>query len=50
MEKKKATFLIDAGVMKKMKFLAVEQDKNLTELFLEAIHLLFKKYEKKAKK
>ena len=38
------------NIIKKLKFLAVEHDKNLTELFLEAIQDLFKKYERKAKK
>ena len=30
------TFRIDPQTVKKLKFLAVEQDKSLTELFLEA--------------
>lgn len=47
MEKKKVTFNLDTQLVKKLKFLAVEQDKSLTDLFFEAIQLLFKKYEKK---
>jgi predicted transcriptional regulator len=50
MEKKQVTFRIDPAIIKKIKFLAVEQDRSLTDLFLEAIQDLLKKYEKKAKK
>ncbi len=50
MDKKQVTFRIDPAIIKKLKFLAVEHDKNLTELFLEAIQDLMKKYEKKAEK
>jgi predicted transcriptional regulator len=50
MEKKQVTFRIDPAIIKKIKFLAVEQDRSLTDLFLEAIQDLLKKYEKKVKK
>ena len=50
MEKKQVTFRIDPSIIKQIKFLAVEQDRSLTDLFLEAIKDLLKKYEKKAKK
>ena len=49
MEKKQVTFRIEAAIVKKLKFLAVEQDRTLTDLFLEAIRDLLKKYEKKPK-
>ena len=48
MEKKKVTFNLDTKIIKKLKFLAVEQDKTLTDLFIEAIQLLLQKYEKKS--
>lgn len=50
MEKKQVTFRIDPAIIKKLKFLAVEQDRSLTDLFLEAIQDLLKKYLKKDKK
>jgi len=50
MEKKHVTFRIDPAIIKKIKFLAVEEDRTLTDLFLEAIQDLLKKYEKKTKK
>jgi len=50
MEKKHVTFRIDPAIIKQIKFLAVEQDRSLTDLFLEAIQDLLKKYDKKPKK
>jgi DNA-binding protein YbaB len=50
MEKKHVTFRIDPTIIKKLKFYAVEEDKTLTDLLLEAIKDLLKKYEKKGKK
>jgi hypothetical protein len=50
MEKKQVTFRIEPPIIKKLKFLAVEKDRSLTDLFLEAIQDLLKKYEKKDKK
>jgi len=49
MEKKHVTFRLDQPIIKKLKFLAVEHDRTLTDLLLEAIQDLFKKYEKKTK-
>jgi len=49
MEKKQVTFRIDQPIIKKLKFLAVEHDRSLTDLFIEAIQDILKKYEKKAK-
>jgi predicted transcriptional regulator len=44
MEKKAVTFRIDPTIVKKLKYLALDHDKTLTELYLEAIEDLFKKY------
>ena len=49
MEKRQVSFRIDTKIIKKLKYLAVDQDKTLTDLFLEAIQDLLKKYEKKSK-
>ena len=49
MDKKPVTFRIDPKIIKKLKYLALDHDKTLTDLFLEAIQDLLKKYEKKAK-
>jgi predicted transcriptional regulator len=49
MDKKQVTFRIDPVIIKKLKFLAVDQERSLTDIFLEAIQDLLKKYEKKAK-
>ena len=47
MEKKPVTFRIDPSITKRLKYLALDHDKTLTDLFLEAIRDLLKKYEKK---
>ncbi len=47
MDKKQVTFRIDPVIIKKLKFLAVDQERSLTDIFLEAIQDLLKKYEKK---
>ncbi len=44
MEKKAVTFRIDPTIVKKLKYLALDHDKTLTELFLEAIQDLLNKY------
>ena len=46
MDKKQVSFRIDPTIIKKLKFLAVEKDTSLTNLFVEAILDLLKKYEK----
>ena len=46
MDKKQVSFRIEPATVKKMKFLAVEQDRSLTDLFLEAINDISKKYDK----
>jgi hypothetical protein len=50
MDKKHATFRLEPAIMKRLKLIAVEQDKTLTDLFLEGIEYLLKKYEKPSKK
>lgn len=45
---KQVSFRVSTDLIKKLKFLAVEKDKSLTDLFIEAIQDLLKKYEKKA--
>jgi len=53
MEKKKRIHYnttLDAGLLKQLKFLAVEKNKRHNDLLEEAIQDLLKKYEKKAKK
>jgi predicted transcriptional regulator len=49
MDKKQVSFRIEPDIVKRLKFIAVEQDRSLTDLFLEAIKEILKKYEKKAK-
>jgi predicted transcriptional regulator len=50
MEKKQVSFRLDRDTIKKLKFLAVEKERSLTDLYVEAIHDLLKKYQKEAKK
>ncbi len=49
MEKKHVTFRIELALLKRIKFLAVEKDKSLTDLFIEALLDLLKKYENNSK-
>ena len=49
MDKKPVTFRIDPNLIKRLKYLALDHDKTLTDLFLEAIKDLLKKHEKKTK-
>jgi hypothetical protein len=49
MDKKKVTFLIDAALLKDIKFLAVEEDRSLTDLYIEALNDILKKYKKSKK-
>ena len=50
MNKKQVSFRIEPEIVKRLKFIAVEQDRSLTNLFLEAINEILKKYENKTKK
>ena len=50
MERKHVTFRVDPETVRKLKYLALDHDKTLTDLFLEAIQDLLKKYEEKGKK
>jgi len=47
MDKKQVTFRIEPETIKRLKFLAVEHDKTLTDLFFEAIQDLLEKYKMK---
>jgi len=47
MEKKHVTFRVEPALIKKLKFLAVEKDRSLTDLFIEALLDLLRKHEKK---
>jgi len=49
MYKKQVSFRIEPDIVKRLKFIALEQDRSLTDLFLEAIKEILKKYEKKDK-
>jgi len=49
MNKKQVSFRIEPDIVKRLKFIALEQDRSLTDLFLEAIKEILKKYEKKDK-
>ena len=42
--KKQVAFRLEQQIIKKLKILAVEHDKTVTDLLLEAIEWLFKKY------
>ena len=50
MEKKQVSFRIEPAIIKKLKFLAVELDRSLTELFMEAIYDLLEKYKERVKR
>jgi predicted transcriptional regulator len=50
MNKKQVSFRIEPDIIKRLKFIALEQDRSLTDLFLEAIKEILKKYENKANK
>jgi hypothetical protein len=45
MEKKQVSFRIESKIIKSLKYVALENDKSLTDLFLEAIQDLLKKYQ-----
>jgi predicted transcriptional regulator len=50
MEKKQVSFRVEPAIIKKLKFLAVELDRSLTDLFMEAIHDLLEKYKERVKR
>ena len=50
MPRKQVAFRIDQDIVKRLKFIALEQDKTLTDLILEAIQYILKIYEKKSKR
>ena len=49
MEKKQVSFRLERRTIKKLKFLAVEQERSLTDLYVEAIQDLLYKYKKEKK-
>ena len=49
MDKKQVSFRIEPTIIKRLKYIALEQDRSLTDIFLEAIQDVLKKYEKKGK-
>ena len=50
MEKKQTSFRLSPEVLKKLKFIALEHDKTLKDLYLEAVEDLIRKYGRKPKK
>jgi len=46
METKQVSFRISPDLLKQVKFLAVEHDRSLTDLFIEALTDLLQKYAK----
>jgi len=46
MEKKTLTFRLDKDTIRRLKYVALDQEKNLTELLYEGIHYIIDKYEK----
>ena len=50
MERKQVSFRVEKQIIKRLKFIALENDKSLTDIFLEAIEDLLEKYEKQVKK
>ena len=49
MDKKQVSFRIEPSIIKRLKYIALEQDRSLTDIFLEAIQDFLKKCEKKTK-
>ena len=49
MDRKQVTFRVEPSLVKKIKMLAVEQDRTITDLFIEALKDLLKKYGKPPK-
>jgi predicted transcriptional regulator len=49
MDKKQVSFRIEPPIIKRLKYIALEQDRSLTDILLEAIQDFLKKYEKKTK-
>ena len=49
MDKKQKLFRIEPDIFKRLKYVALERDRSLTDLFFDAIQENFKKYQKKPK-
>jgi predicted DNA-binding protein len=50
MDRKQTSIRLNADTLKRLKMIALEEDKSLNDILIEAIHDLLKKYENKAKK
>jgi len=48
MDKKQVSFRIEPSIIKRLKYIALEQDRSLTDIFIEAIKDFLKKHEKKS--
>jgi hypothetical protein len=46
MEKKTLTFRLDKDTIRRLKYVALDQEKNLTALLYEGIYYIIEKYEK----
>ena len=46
MEKKTLTFRLDKYTIRRLKYVALDQEKNLTQLLYEGIEYILQKYEK----
>ena len=46
MEKKTLTFRLDKDTIRRLKYVALDQEKNLTQLLYEGIEYILQKYEK----
>ena len=49
MDKKQKLFRIEPDIFKRLKYVALERDRSVTDIFLEAIQENFKKNQKKPK-
>lgn len=49
MDKKQVSFRIEPDIIKRLKYIALEQDRSLTDIFIEAIQDVLKKHEKQPK-
>ncbi len=47
-DKRQVSFRLEPNIIRQLKFLAVEEDKTLTDLIYEALQDLLRKYGKKA--
>ena len=50
MKRKQVSFRVDSELIKKLKYMALDQDRSLTDIIVEALNDVLKKYEKKTNK